>query len=415
MNKKFTPYIAFIGLIICSLFGAKDLNINSLEKEILRYNREGKQKISQQKLSHLLFSDNLTKEEEANVLFYMAATYRSVSDYMMCLDYLNKSSVVAKDLPKHNILKMKIDYEYAFAYFDIKDYDNAGKVMKRISAEKYPHDIPVDKAYILLQEGFLYLLNKDFDNAEIKYTEALQIIKTSDYCNLPVVLVKMMDLYGQKKDMAKVTTLYNESMKISKSCSIVKYETFTAAEMEKIFKNNGFLNEAYSVGKKVDSLRRIEDLENKVSEMHVIDKKYSEKREDLQNKNVLQEKVGASAIAFILLSFVGYSVFKSKNLKDEKVKMEEEIERMKDDLYSYSQESHQDEKFVDSDAPIANSDKLTERQKELIRLMADGLSNKEIAEKLFITESTVKYHIRNIYSILDLKDRKDFFKKINIS
>ena len=46
-------------------------------------------------------------------------------------------------------------------------------------------------------------------------------------------------------------------------------------------------------------------------------------------------------------------------------------------------------------------------------MMAQGLSNKKIADKLFISESTVKYHIKNIYSILDLKDRKDLFKKMN--
>jgi DNA-binding NarL/FixJ family response regulator len=37
--------------------------------------------------------------------------------------------------------------------------------------------------------------------------------------------------------------------------------------------------------------------------------------------------------------------------------------------------------------------------------MADGSSNKLIAERLFITESTVKGHINKIFAKLDVKDR----------
>jgi len=50
-------------------------------------------------------------------------------------------------------------------------------------------------------------------------------------------------------------------------------------------------------------------------------------------------------------------------------------------------------------------DPLTEREKEIIVLLAEGLSNKKIAEKLFITEGTTKWHLSNIYSKLAVKNR----------
>ncbi|MPR33229.1 helix-turn-helix domain-containing protein [Salmonirosea aquatica] len=50
---------------------------------------------------------------------------------------------------------------------------------------------------------------------------------------------------------------------------------------------------------------------------------------------------------------------------------------------------------------------LSERQREVLDCLAAGKSNREIADQLFISENTVKYHIRNIYQILDIKDRKD--------
>lgn len=90
--------------------------------------------------------------------------------------------------------------------------------------------------------------------------------------------------------------------------------------------------------------------------------------------------------------------------------MRNELEQMKQELNFYSQNS---EDITDSDKYFfLSSDELTDRQKELLIHLADGLSNKEIAEKLFISENTVKYHTKNIYTILDIKDRKDFFQKL---
>ncbi|MGG2094104.1 response regulator transcription factor [Bacillus sp. S13(2024)] len=48
---------------------------------------------------------------------------------------------------------------------------------------------------------------------------------------------------------------------------------------------------------------------------------------------------------------------------------------------------------------------LTEREIEVLRELGYGLNNKEIAEKLFITEGTVKNHVSNIISKLELRDR----------
>lgn len=48
---------------------------------------------------------------------------------------------------------------------------------------------------------------------------------------------------------------------------------------------------------------------------------------------------------------------------------------------------------------------LTERQREVLVLIARGLSNFEIAEKLIITKHTVKAHICAIYEILKVNCR----------
>jgi DNA-binding CsgD family transcriptional regulator len=48
---------------------------------------------------------------------------------------------------------------------------------------------------------------------------------------------------------------------------------------------------------------------------------------------------------------------------------------------------------------------LTKRQAEVAVLIAKGMSNKEAASHLFITEKAVKFHLTNIYKIMNVKGR----------
>jgi NarL family two-component system response regulator LiaR len=63
------------------------------------------------------------------------------------------------------------------------------------------------------------------------------------------------------------------------------------------------------------------------------------------------------------------------------------------------------EALVHANAQAKETEGLTEREHEVLKLMVDGLNNAQIAENLVVSLSTVKYHISNILMKLGVENR----------
>jgi two-component system, NarL family, response regulator len=61
-------------------------------------------------------------------------------------------------------------------------------------------------------------------------------------------------------------------------------------------------------------------------------------------------------------------------------------------------------------ASRVNTDTLTDKELQILKQIADGLSNKQIAKALFISEGTVKFHSNSIYSKLGVTSRTEAVK-----
>ena len=63
----------------------------------------------------------------------------------------------------------------------------------------------------------------------------------------------------------------------------------------------------------------------------------------------------------------------------------------------------------DTDEPLAE---LTEREREVLELMAEGLTNSGIARRLYITERTVEAHVRHVLIKLAISDIEDGHRRV---
>lgn len=103
-------------------------------------------------------------------------------------------------------------------------------------------------------------------------------------------------------------------------------------------------------------------------------------------------------IPILLLSFAFFAV---------RYWLKLEVERQRQQIHSDYKQN------IESKQQTDFKNLLSPREIEVLELINNGLSNKEIGEKLFVSLSTVKTHINNIYKILEVKNRREAIDKLN--
>lgn len=395
--------------LLTGLYSSQTFDFQVLEKTIDRNNQLGRHKISQQKLLDVLKNEDLDLNDQVKANLLLAKTFRSINDYATAINYLKKTQTLSLHLTGKDSLIMDIRAELALAYFDNHNYTESGKIMAGIAREKYRNLDEGTKAYLIMQQAYINFLNKDYQTAEKQYVASLAILKKYSPCNMPPVMVKQLQLYGRKKDFNTMERIYMETVKIADSCSILKYKIYATDEIENIYQENKMVEKAFHAGKLLDSLKTIDARETNLLDMHLKNENFLQQQNQNDKDHSFRNTILLVGLLLLMIALGIYFYRKSKSYKKENLKFEAEIREMKKVLQAYSQQEFSQDK---KDNSILKTELLNERQKQLLEQMSEGLSNKAIAEKLFISENTVKYHIKNIYLLLDLKDRKDLLTKI---
>lgn len=110
-----------------------------------------------------------------------------------------------------------------------------------------------------------------------------------------------------------------------------------------------------------------------------------------------------SIFEMLILSYA--ITYRTKTLQNENDKYKSEIKKhlKKNEIINLNSI----EKFEIEKENLLKNFNLSERELDVLLLIAKGLTNKKIAEDLYISLNTVKYHIRNIYEKLNIKSKNE--------
>jgi DNA-binding CsgD family transcriptional regulator len=153
------------------------------------------------------------------------------------------------------------------------------------------------------------------------------------------------------------------------------------------------INETKSREKVLELLAQYET-EKKEQQILLLEQSSQLQKNQLRNQWFL---IGALVLLGLLILVTGGFVIRNKNQKMKQMKTELQHFLLHEKKAGNSNQSHQEisvEKWG-----------LTTRESEILHHLEKGCSNAKIAETLFISENTVKFHIKNIYIKLNVKNR----------
>ncbi len=319
--------------------------------------------------------------------------------------YLDKTLNLAKQLyGKNNAIEYNLlgKYYYVFQQYRkaIEAYKTSLEMLKNTNIKRY-----MANGYIMLGKSYFKLGNLN---------QALQFIhkgigiaeEINSKENIVLGLNALIDIALQKKDYK---TAYHLKSKME------QYED--SILNLRIQQNMDILNVLYETREKDEKIKQL-----------AVEKEKARKKSEANYKILILVSIISLLIIGLLLTILHFRN-KATDIKLEAKNKEikqylEQLQLLKlKELSSTPKEETQAEKGIFSDEhAIRNSNifcrqfvdeyDLTQREYDVLKLICEGLSNEEIAKKLYISKNTVKTHIRNIYEKLNVTNRREIFKKL---
>jgi ATP/maltotriose-dependent transcriptional regulator MalT len=339
-------------------------------------------------------------------------------------------------------------YDYAIKYFKLSldleilcnsvrgtgyDYSNLGEAFmykEQYDSSFFYHkkalevanklNIDLDKAIIYSSIGQMYQHKGDLDMALKYYFDAIPTLeKRRSKRLLSFSLINIGKIYQKKGDLKQAEKYINKGLIISKAIATKDNIVSGFEALASINESKGNYKKALNEYKNMviyrDSIFNIKSHYN-IAAMEI--KYESEKKDERINRLNLESKVQKSKIVIQFLAIIilgGIAIFivlyNRIRLKNQNL----EIHNMRHKIEEYLKYIS---KLEDNDHYTANKHTiskeeygLSSREEEVLFLIAQGLKNQEIADKMFVSLSTVKTHTKNIFEKLDVRNRIEAAKK----
>lgn len=264
----------------------------------------------------------------------------------------------------------------------IEFYNKAIPSLKKHKNKKYLCNTYINKGLSLIELG-------DYSKALLNINEGLALAKNINSVeNIALGYKSLVNYYSKKNNYKKAlgahkkaTIFYDSILNIESKRSIISSQI------------------AY------ESLKKDEQIQKLAQE-----KKLHSKQSKKRFNNLLYVFLFS---VLVILSLLYLTFLNKKNTDLELENKNNEIQnyllQIKELKHTSKTSEESKSEFVDK----FNTYNLSKREQEVFTYISKGLTNPEIAEKIFLSKNTVKTHIQNIYSKLDVKSRIQALKKLN--
>ena len=352
-------------------------------------------------------------------------------------------------------------------------YEEMGMAEKAIYYDKLGlniklamHDILGAAAnYNNIGVAYYELLNNP-DSAIYYYTKAFEIFKTFGHTiriaqarnNLGMLYIMLNDYALAKHHLEKANYIFDSIGNLQGKAVSQRYFGELNFAQGNDFNSLEYFKSAISIFKQINDKKSLMEMSSLMSKVYISMGNYPEATKMMQYSNSIKDSLLNAENKSIIIEMESKYQLKEKNKTIEVLLLEEELNRKQirnqlmfisllivvfilifviyyintiknklkqkqltlelqnyllriDEMQLQINEIHERSKFsVDK---IKEFD-LSDRETEVLTLISQGFKNSEIATKLFVSQNTIKTHIKNIYVKLDVKNRVEALKRVDV-
>ncbi len=395
MNKSLFVFLLFFvfQFVICQKIDPKKLNLEISElNDIYKYDE------SIIRLEEIISNPKYSDFDRYNAYLQKALTYKRLYNYPEVLQNLDYALEEAKQTNFWEAAEVRVLTEQMFVEFDSKKYEEARKLIGILALKNINLLNSESLGFYFSAAGVLQIIDKKYEDAERTFNKAITILKKNDPKHLPMIYSKIISLAEHLEDKEMAQNAFKRGMFYADEYKMDMYRISLYYTMSHFFMTLEDYKSAYlyeNQGVEVSSRYNAAFQNGKLT---VLEKTLLKKKKNEEIKVQRQLKLFFILLSLVTLALVVvlYKLYYSNKQKNTLI--QNENSRMRSELEMRVSSEKKEQINI-------NNGNLTERQLEIIDLVRQHKTNKEIGNELHISENTVKYHLKTIYNVLGIENR----------
>lgn len=401
MKKRILVLLLFLGCLWCT---AQTIDLERFKQEVEVKNANEAYESAMLLIEEVVLNDESTPLELAYANYYKHRVYRKIGIFTEALTYLKEALVFGRKTTFKEQFEQQINLDQALLALEQLDYATSMALVKKID----PKGVGIIDGYHGL---YTFLLGvkameeeQDYTVAYTQFEKAILLLEKQQPAYLPYLYKEKMRLHlylGQEEAMLQS---YQMGLALGEQYKVTVEVLELHHLLMNYYKDKGLYQQSMAISNAMITLFTQFDAIGTCSRLNQLSQELAEAKAEQQRLRELriQNMLWGFLLVVGVLVLVSLVVFTKNNKHKDAVERENQL--LKDDVQILHHQRKQKEK--------EKSLQLSERQVYILDLVKQGKKNKEIAEALFISENTVKYHLKIIYETLQVKGRSDLVENM---